>query len=181
MGGVRRNGVFLDRDGTLNIRPAEHEYVTTEAEFVWLPGAAEGAARLARAGYVLTVVSNQRGVARGLVEPGVLRRIEDLIQAELARYGCAIAAFRYCMHGEGDACECRKPRPGMILQLAEELDLDLAQSWVIGDSPTDVGAGEAAGCRTALLAESADGAEADLVAPSLAEASHVITARSPVV
>jgi D-glycero-D-manno-heptose 1,7-bisphosphate phosphatase len=168
--------VFLDRDGTLNVRPREHEYVTSEADFVWLPGAAEGAARLARAGYVLTLVSNQRGVARGLVQPTVLRAIENLIQDELARYGCSITAFRYCVHDLEDACDCRKPKPGMILQLAQELDLDLDGSWMIGDSDTDIRTGEAAGCRTALLADSADEAEADVVAPSLGEASELIVA-----
>ena len=166
--------MFLDRDGTLNVRPGEHEYVTSEADFVWLPGAAEGAARLARAGYVLTVVSNQRGVARGLVRPSVLGRIEEIIQDELARYGCSITAFRYCMHDLDDACDCRKPKPGMILRLARELDLDLVDSWMIGDSPTDIRTGQAAGCRTALLADSGDRTVADVVAPSLAEASRWI-------
>jgi D-glycero-D-manno-heptose 1,7-bisphosphate phosphatase len=166
--------VFLDRDGTLNVRPGEHEYVTSEADFLWLPGAAEGAARLARAGYVLTLVSNQRGVARGLVHPSVLHRIEELIQDELARHGCSIAAFRYCLHDIEDACDCRKPKPGMILRLARELDLDLAGSWMIGDSDSDIRTGEAAGCRTALLANSGDGTEADVVARSLAEASELI-------
>ena len=174
MGGVSRHGVFLDRDGTLNVRPREHEYVTSEEDFVWLPGAAEGAARLARAGYVLTVVSNQRGVARGLVHPSVLHGIEELIQDELGRYGCSIAAFRYCVHDIEDACDCRKPKPGMILRLAREFDLDLARSWMIGDSRTDIRTGEAAGCRTALLADSGDETEADVVAPSLAEVSQLI-------
>jgi D-glycero-D-manno-heptose 1,7-bisphosphate phosphatase len=174
VGGVSKHGVFLDRDGTLNVRPGEHEYVTSEADFVWLPGAAEGAARLARAGYVLTVVSNQRGVARGLVHPSLLRRIEELIQDELARYGCSIVAFRYCMHDLEDACDCRKPKPGMILRLARDLDLDLAGSWMIGDSDTDIRTGEAAGCRTALLADGGDDNGADVVAPSLAQVSELI-------
>jgi D-glycero-D-manno-heptose 1,7-bisphosphate phosphatase len=169
--------VFLDRDGTLNVRPREHEYVTSEAEFVWLPGAAEGVARLARAGFVLTVVSNQRGVARGLVHPSVLHQIETLIQDELGRYGCSIAAFRYCVHDIEHGCDCRKPKPGMILRLARQLGLDLACSWVIGDARTDVRAGVAAGCRTALLGHSRDGSDADVVAPSLAEVSQLIARR----
>jgi D-glycero-D-manno-heptose 1,7-bisphosphate phosphatase len=174
VGGLRKHGVFLDRDGTLNVKPREHEYVTSEAEFVWLPGAAEGTARLARAGYVLAVVSNQRGVARGLVQPSVLCRVEELIQEELARYGYSIAAFRYCMHDLEEACDCRKPKPGMILQVARELDLDLAGSWVIGDSQTDIRSGKAAGCRTALIADSGDETEADIVAQSLAEVSRLV-------
>jgi D-glycero-D-manno-heptose 1,7-bisphosphate phosphatase len=169
---MSRRAVFLDRDGTLNERPPPHEYVTAAKDFAWIPGAREGLARLAHAGYVLTVVSNQRGVGRGLVSRGVLREIEQRIERDLADENCAIEAFRYCFHGDEDDCDCRKPRPGMILRLAEELDLDLEASWVIGDAPSDVAAGRAAGCRTALVG-GAD-SDADVVAPTLAAASEAI-------
>jgi histidinol-phosphate phosphatase family protein len=170
---VSRRAVFLDRDGTLNVRPAEHEYVTSAEDFAWLPGAPEAVGKLARAGYVLTVVSNQRGVGRGLVSPEVLREIEQRIQRDLAVEACSIESFRYCFHSNEDGCDCRKPRPGMILDLADELDLDLPQSWVIGDAPSDMAAGRVAGCRTALVGGGrAD--DADLLAASLAEASDAI-------
>jgi D-glycero-D-manno-heptose 1,7-bisphosphate phosphatase len=169
---MSRRAVFLDRDGTLNVNPAEHDYVKSESDFAWIPGAREAVARLARAGYVLTVVSNQRGVGRGLVSRGVLRAIEQRIQRDLAAEGCAIESFRYCFHGDEDGCACRKPQPGMILELAEDLDLDLAASWVIGDAPSDVAAGRAAGCRTALVGRTR--ADADLLAPSLAAAADAI-------
>jgi D-glycero-D-manno-heptose 1,7-bisphosphate phosphatase len=169
---MSRKAIFLDRDGTLNVRAPEHEYVTSVRDFAWLPGAVEGVARLARAGYVLTVVSNQRGVARGLVTRETLREIEQRIQRDLVAEHCAIERFHYCFHESEDDCECRKPRPGMILDLAEELDLDLAASWVIGDTETDVAAGRAAGCLTALVGE-AEG-DPDLVAPSLDAASAAI-------
>jgi histidinol-phosphate phosphatase family protein len=174
MGGVRRRAAFLDRDGTLNVRPAAHEYVTSPEEFVWLPGAIEGLRRLADAGYLLAVVSNQRGVARGLLSPAVLREIEQRMQRDLATRGCQITAFRYCTHDEHAGCECRKPRPGLLLSLARELDLDLASSWMIGDAESDLRAGEAAGCRTALLADGAGAPAADVVARSLALASEQI-------
>ena len=164
--------MFLDRDGTLNVRPGEHEYVTSAKDFAWIPGARKAVGRLARNGYVLTVVSNQRGVGRGLVPREVLRAIERRIQQDLAIEGCAIEGFRYCFHRDEDGCECRKPRPGMILDLAEELDLDLAASWVIGDAPSDVAAGRAAGCRTALVGGTR--ADADLIVPSLAAAGAAI-------
>ena len=167
--------MFLDRDGTINVKPPEHEYVTAESDFVWLPGAPEALARLADSGFVLTIVSNQRGVARGLVEPGLLDRIEQRIQQHLARYGCAISAFAYCTHDLADACDCRKPKPGLILRLADRLQLDLAPSWVIGDSVTDVQAGLAAGCRTALVANARRDTRADVVAPSIAEISEIVT------
>jgi D-glycero-D-manno-heptose 1,7-bisphosphate phosphatase len=178
MGRLSRRAVFLDRDGTLNVRPPEHEYVTSRQEFVWLPGAPEGVARLARAGYVLAVVSNQRGVARGLVTTRLLCAIEGKIQRDLAVHDCAIDAFRYCLHDDGDGCDCRKPKPGMIIQVGRELDLDLGSSWMIGDSESDVRAGKAAGCKTALVGHTDARTAADVVAPSLARASEVIALRT---
>jgi D-glycero-D-manno-heptose 1,7-bisphosphate phosphatase len=174
VGGLSRRAVFLDRDGTLNVRPPEHAYLTSPAEFSWLPGAATGAARLSRAGYVLTVASNQRGVARGLVDPSVLRDIETLIQRDLAHHGCAMEAFRYCLDDESANCACRKPKPGMLLDLARDLDLDLSRSWMIGDSESDVLAGQAAGCRTALIGTAPDACRPDLLASSLDAISALI-------
>jgi len=175
---VSRRAAFLDRDGTLNVRPPAHEYVVSADDFVWLPGAAEGAAALARAGYALAVVSNQRGVARGKLTENVLRQVEERIQHELEAHGCRVEAFRYCVHELTDACECRKPKPGMIVELARTLELDLARSWMIGDSPSDVAAGAAAGCHTALIGESGAGLVPELVAGSLLEAGRMIATRS---
>ena len=171
---VSRRAAFLDRDGTLNKRPPEHRYVTSPTEFTWLPGAARGAARLAAAGYVLAVASNQRGISLGLVDGAVLRALEAVIQRDLAKHSCAIAAFSYCPHDERAKCGCRKPRPGMILRLARELDLDLRCSWVIGDSESDVLAGNAAGCRTALVGTAPASCDPDLVAPSLDAVSELV-------
>jgi D-glycero-D-manno-heptose 1,7-bisphosphate phosphatase len=170
---LSRKAAFLDRDGTLNVKAHEHEYVASADDFVWLPGAVEGLARLARAGYVLVVVSNQRGVGRGLVTVEALRAIEDRIQRDLAAHGSAIEAFRYCFHQDEDACDCRKPKPGLIMRTAEELALDLGSSWMIGDSESDASAGKAAGCRTAFVG-SGEATGADVVAPSLACLSELI-------
>jgi len=171
---LSRKAAFLDRDGTLNVKPCEHEYVASADDFVWLPGAIEGVVRLARAGYTLVVVSNQRGVGRGLVSTGALRAIEKKIQGDLAAHGCAIESFRYCFHQDQDACNCRKPSPGLITCAARDLGLDLGRSWVIGDSESDVSAGTRAGCRTALLRAGEPAAGAEVVAPSLARASELI-------
>jgi len=171
---MSRSAAFLDRDGTLNVRAGDHEYVTAEKDFAWLPGAVDGAARLARAGFVLAVVSNQRGIARGLVTTDVLDAIEQRIQRDLAPHGCAIQAFRYCFHDNLDACDCRKPKPGMLIGLASVLDVDLAQSWMIGDSESDVEAGIAAGCRTARIGDRGAHSHADLVAPTLGVLSGLI-------
>lgn len=155
-----------------------HDYVKTVDEFVWLPGAAEAVARLAGAGYAITVVSNQRGVARGLVAESVLRELERVIQRELASSGCQVEAFRYCLHENHEDCQCRKPRPGMLLSLAADLHLDLSRSWMIGDSEADVLAGEAAGCRTGFVGSEPQSVTPDLVARSLAAASRQILAFS---
>ena len=120
---------------------------------------------------MLAVVSNQRGVARGLVSHETLTAIEAEIQAALAPHGVQIAAFRYCPHELDGGCDCRKPKPGMILALAGELQIDLARSWMIGDSVSDVEAGRAAGTRTALIATAG---VADLVGDSLGDVAAVI-------
>jgi histidinol-phosphate phosphatase family protein len=172
--GRLRSAVFLDRDGTLNVKPAPHEYVRSVDEFSWLPGAVKALGRLARAGYVLTVVSNQRGIARGLVTWEALRAIEARIQHDLAAEDCSIAAFRYCPHELHANCPCRKPRPGMMHELAETLSLDLARSWAVGDCETDVEAGRAAGCRTALVGQERATAAADVGAPTLGAVASAI-------
>ncbi len=174
---MTRRAAFLDRDGTLNARPPEHEYVADADDFVWLPGAAEAVACLARAGYLVAVVSNQRGVARGLVSVETIREVEKRIQRDLARHGARVAAFRYCFHGLDEDCACRKPRPGLLQELASELDLDLSGSWMIGDSDSDVFAGQAAGCRTAFVGAGApDLSRPDLVGDSLLDAAGAIAA-----
>jgi D-glycero-D-manno-heptose 1,7-bisphosphate phosphatase len=175
---MSRAAAFLDRDGTLNRRPAVHDYVTSATDFAWLPGSVEGMVALARAGYVLVIVSNQRGVARGHLAVEVLHEIETLIQDALAEHRCRVEAFRYCLHDIADACGCRKPAPGMLLASARELDLDLTRSWMIGDSEIDVAAGRAAGCRAVLLSACAPAeTKADLVAPSLREAGLRLAAQ----
>ncbi len=177
MGRLIRPAAFVDRDGTINVQPREHEYVTSLSDFTWLPGAARGLARLDGAGFGLVVVSNQRGVARGLVSPQVISQIEALIQRELAHHGSHIIAFRYCFHDEWERCDCRKPRPGMLLDAARELDLDLERSWMIGDSASDIAAGRAAGCRTASVRPDR-AADADVVADSLEQVAELISGRT---
>jgi D-glycero-D-manno-heptose 1,7-bisphosphate phosphatase len=174
VGRLTKRAAFLDRDGTINVRPPAHHYLSAPDEVVLLPGAAEGASRLARAGYVLAVVSNQRGVARGLLDLAALRAVEERIRQLLADDGCEIELFRYCTHDDAAGCACRKPRPGLILEAAEELEIDLRSSWMIGDSESDVLAGQAAGCRTVLIGAVPEHAQPDLVAPSLEAASRLI-------
>jgi histidinol-phosphate phosphatase family protein len=173
--GVSRRAVFLDRDGTLNVRPPAHSYVTSVGQLRWITGAPEATAALARAGYTLAVVSNQRGIARGLVTTDTLAQLEERMQADLATLGCRIETFRYCPHDTDAGCTCRKPAPGLLLELADELGLDLARSWMVGDEPRDILAGRSAGCRTLLIGESApDGCRPDLVARTLADGARLL-------
>jgi histidinol-phosphate phosphatase family protein len=168
--------VFLDKDGTLvenvpyNVDPALVRLV---------PGAGAALRMLREAGFRLFVVSNQSGVARGYFPIDALDAVERRVRELLAEEGVAIEAFRWCPHhAEGTvaeyaiACECRKPRPGMLLDLAREHALDLAASWMIGDSEADDAAGHAAGCRTALVGDC--GAPADVHAADLFIAAKAI-------
>jgi len=171
----KRRAAILDRDGTLNERPAEQRYVTRIEDFRVLADAVDGMRRLTECGYVLVVASNQRGVARGLVEPEFLRAAEEVLQHELMAYSVRIEGFYYCTHEVEENCDCRKPKPGLLFRVARDLDLDLSRSWMIGDSQSDIEAGRAAGCSTAYLGT--DGSvSADLAARSLLEAAELICA-----
>jgi histidinol-phosphate phosphatase family protein len=138
------------------------------------------------ADFRLLVVSNQSGVARGFFVEEALGPVEARVRELLGSEGVEIDAFRWCPHhpeGAVDryriACDCRKPRPGMITSLAAERGIDLARSWMIGDTPADIEAGRLAGCRTVLVGGRADADSAlapDHVVADLAEAARIIVA-----
>jgi D-glycero-D-manno-heptose 1,7-bisphosphate phosphatase len=146
--------------------------VTELAGFKLLPGAVEGMAELAGCGYELIVVSNQRGIARGIVGEEILHTTEKVLQRALEPLGARISGFYYCPHESDENCDCRKPRPGMLLRAARERGLDLEASWMAGDSMSDIEAGTAAGCRTVAIGPDASGAT--LSAASLGEAAGLI-------
>lgn len=167
-----RAAAFLDRDGILNARPAPHDCVRDVAELELLPGVGEAVRTLVDSGYEVVVVSNQRGVARGLVTLETLHAIEERLRREARRP----IGFYYCTHDEHEGCDCRKPKPGLLLQAARELGLDLARSTMIGDSESDVGAGRAAGARTIRVIDHATATEADSCARDLRAAVGVLLA-----
>jgi histidinol-phosphate phosphatase family protein len=179
MAGLRA-GVLLDRDGVLNVRPPEHRYVESVDDFEWLPAARAALGLLCRAGYPLAVVSNQRGITRGLVTWSTLRAVEARIQADLAPFGAQVTGFYYCPHEPDEGCGCRKPRPGLLLEAAGDLELDLGVSTMIGDSEEDVQAGRAAGCYTILVGSTESARAPDLVAPDLGSAARAILERNGV-
>jgi D-glycero-D-manno-heptose 1,7-bisphosphate phosphatase len=168
---------FLDRDGVINRKaPAEDEYITRWEEMQLIPGVVEAITLLNRASFLVIVVSNQRCVARGLLTTSELEAMHQQMCRELQRVGAKIDGVYFCPHEEDPPCSCRKPEPGMLFAAADEHQVDLTSSWMIGDSEKDVQAGRSAGCRTARILRadaSADG-KADVLAGSLLEAAHQI-------
>ena len=148
-----RPAAFLDRDGVLNHRIIDG-YVTSPAELEMLPHVAEAARRLRAAGYALVVVTNQRGIARGLMSAKDVEAVNAELAAHFEQAGAPLAGIYVCPHERDVGCLCRKPAPGMLLQAARELDLDLSASLLIGDSESDLGAAEAAGVPRRFLIES---------------------------
>lgn len=149
-----KRAVFLDRDGTLNV---EKEYLHRPEEFVFCDGAVEAVRLLNQAGYLVVVVTNQSGVARGYYGEAEVRTLHWHIDTLLQQQGAHIDAWYYCPHhpdGNGQyrhACDCRKPLPGMLHQAAREHGISLADSWMVGDKLIDVAAGLAAGCSSVLV------------------------------
>ena len=152
---VRRDAVFLDKDGTLveNV-----PYNADPAKMLLAPGAAEGIRLLHQNGFRLFVVSNQSGVARGHFALDDLIRVEERLRALMAGAGAVLHGFYFCPHHPDGSvaeystrCDCRKPQPGMILNAARDHAVDLTRSWFVGDILDDVEAGRRAGCRTILI------------------------------
>jgi D-glycero-D-manno-heptose 1,7-bisphosphate phosphatase len=154
--------VLLDRDGVLNELVRDPVSGAPEsplrAQDVRLTRGVGALGELARAGAVLACVSNQPAAAKGKVSVEQLYEVHARVLELLAREGVHIAAWRLCLHhpegtvGElSRACTCRKPAPGMLLEVAAQLELDLADAWMVGDTDGDVAAGKAAGCHTVLI------------------------------
>ena len=172
---MKRRAVFLDRDGVLNrvvLRERKPYPPTSVDDVEVLPGVAEALQALRSAGFLLIVVSNQPDVARGTTSKETVEAINQYLNQELA-----IDRFVMCYHDSGDNCSCRKPLPGMIISTAQELDIDISNSYMIGDRWNDVEAGIAAGCTTVFIDYSyheKQPATFDYRATSLLEAADII-------
>ena len=151
----KRRAVFLDRDGTINV---EKKYLHRIEDFEFIPGVPEAIRRLKKAGFLVIVVSNQSGIARGYYDEQAVDKLHRHIQEELARYKTSVDGFYICPHhpekGIGAyriVCDCRKGEAGMLKRAALDHDIDLGQSFMVGDKPADVEAGERAGCQSILV------------------------------
>jgi D-glycero-D-manno-heptose 1,7-bisphosphate phosphatase len=180
--------VFLDRDGVINEN--RDDYVKSWDEFRFLPRALDALRTLTVAGCRIFVVTNQAGVNRGLLSRTTLDGIHRRMRAAAAAAGAEIAGLRYCPHRPEERCGCRKPSPGMLLDLARVHGVSLAQAVMVGDAASDVAAGQRAGCRTILVrtgrgaaqlaALERQGAGPDLVAHDLFDAARAICSATPV-
>ena len=176
----KQKAIFLDRDGTLNRYIG---FLRNIEDFELLPDVCEAVKQINASGYLAVVATNQPVIARGEVTYAQLQEIHNKMETLLGEKGAYLDAIYYCPHHphkgyEGEIpelkfdCSCRKPKPGMLVQAAEDFNIDLSQSWMIGDGENDILAGKAAGCRTALLGTESYGQ--DLSVESVAEFIGVI-------
>ncbi|HPT84123.1 MAG TPA: HAD family hydrolase [Limnochordia bacterium] len=166
--------VFLDRDGVLN-KSYKFRPPNTPEELILLPGVPEAIRRLNAAGYLVFVVTNQGGVGLGYMTQETLDAIHAKLVQEVAKGGGSFTAIAACTHKPKEGCSCRKPKPGLILDLAERYNVDLGASFMVGDRDVDLQAGRAAGTRTILIKSREKTEEpADYTCRSLLEASELI-------
>lgn len=184
---ARVSAAFIDRDGVIN---EELDYVHRIDDFHILPGVVDGLKLLRQHGFELVVVTNQAGIGRGLYTEAEYQQLNVHMQAQLAGAGAPLAAVYHCPHhptaGTGRYridCNCRKPQPGMLLRAAQELNLDLSRSVIVGDKQSDLEAGRAAGVQACVLVESGHApsakarAMADHVCANLLEGARWVVTR----
>ena len=190
-----KRAIFLDRDGVINelIYYPEQGIIDspfTVEQFRLLHGVSEAINKLHKMGFKVILVSNQPGMAKGHLTEEAFEGIKNKMKDDLAKEGAFLDGEYYCSHHPEAKverfkvnCECRKPKPGLLLQAAKDMDIDLSQSWMIGDGLTDIRAGKDAGCKTALLGMikcelcrlmDEENARPDAIATNLKEASEFI-------
>jgi histidinol-phosphate phosphatase family protein len=148
---LNKKVVFLDRDGVINKKASKADYIKKWEEFEFLPGAVEAIKNLSQKDYQIYIITNQPGIARGMMTKEDLETINLNMIWEIEKQGGKISGIHYCFHGWDDNCDCRKPKPGLLLKAAKENYIDLTKTLFIGDDERDMAAGQAAGCKTVLI------------------------------
>lgn len=174
--------IVLDRDGVINVD--SDQFIKSPDEWKPIPGSLEAIARLNESGWRVVVASNQSGVGRGLFDMDTLNAINEKMTKAIGQAGGRLDAIFFCPHSADSTCDCRKPRPGMFLQIAERFNVDMRGVPVVGDSLRDLQAGVAVGCQPYLVLTGkgaktqADPAlpEGTLVFPDLAAVAAQLTA-----
>jgi len=142
----QNRAIFLDRDGTINMD--SDDYIKSIEEVTLISDVDVYLKKLSQLGFSLVVISNQSGIAKGLVKESIVNEINSYISKELKEKKCTIHSFYYCPHHPDDNCKCRKPKPELLIQASKDWGIDLENSWMIGDKSTDILAGKNAGCNT---------------------------------
>ena len=156
---------FLDRDGVINKKLPEDNYVTKWGEFEFLAGTLEAIPRLNDSGFLVIVITNQRGIGRGLMTTEDLNDVHEKMVDVVEARGGSIDKIYFCPHDKNDNCECRKPKPGMIFEAIDDLksqgiEVDIKNSYFFGDSEKDIIAGRTAGVRTVAIGKPLKGCDA---------------------
>jgi D-glycero-D-manno-heptose 1,7-bisphosphate phosphatase len=141
--------VILDRDGTIN--QDSEQFIKSPNEWRPIDGSLDAIARLTQANYRIVVATNQSGIARGLFDTATLVAIHDTLQRAVMQAGGRIDAFFFCPHSADSACACRKPQPGMLLEVARRFNISLKDTYMVGDALRDVEAAAAAGAKPVLV------------------------------
>ena len=169
--------IFLDRDGTVNVGVPKYERVNSLDKVEILPNSIEALRQLDGMDYGVFFITNQAGLAEGLITQEDFDAINNKVLELVAPSGIKVLKTYVCPHGEDSTCDCRKPKPGLLLQAASEFDIDLAASWMIGDRSTDIMTGVNAGTKAILVRTGVPTVESDqatVTLPSLLEAVQFI-------
>lgn len=146
--------VFFDRDGVLNHKPDPHDYVKSMEEFEWNNGAIDLICEVKQKGFIVIVVSNQRGVALGKYSKDFVETLHKKMSQDVLDQGATIDSFYVCYHDFEHNCLCRKPKPGLLIQAQKDFNIDFSRSYLIGDSESDIIAANEAGCKLGILIDS---------------------------
>ncbi|MFC1951010.1 D-glycero-alpha-D-manno-heptose-1,7-bisphosphate 7-phosphatase [Chloroflexota bacterium] len=160
---MKIKAVFLDRDDTVN---QDVPYCARPEQFVLLPFAAEGIRKLKEHGFKVIIITNQSGIARGFFDEEMLAKIHTKMGCDLAKQGAFIDDIYYCPHHLNDNCDCRKPKPKLLLMAVDKHKIDLNRSFVVGNSNSDIELGHAVGCRTIRIVENCTETEPNMIVPT---------------